>query len=114
MSMPQPISVALVVAKESEVGRLKRKFRLSMPGIGRAHYCALDSADCNPARMPKNTIHLWLAMDEPSFEACQKLPPHTDRGFYTDRFPQPVVRVSSISELGDWVRRIEDAYVSTS
>lgn len=112
--MPQPISVALVVAKESEIGRLKRKFRLGMPGIGRAHYCALDSVACNPARMPQNSIHLWLAMDESSFEACQRLPAHTDRGFYADRFPQPVVRVASVSELEGWVKRIEDAYVSTS
>ncbi len=112
--MPQPISVALVVANESEIGRLKRKFRLALPGIGRAHFCALDSANCNPDLMPKNSVHLWLAMDVQSFDACQKFPQHTDRGFYTDRFPQQVVRLFSDSELEVWVKRIEDAYLSTS
>ncbi len=114
MSMPQPISVALVAATESEIGRLKRSFRLGLPGIGPAHFCALDSATCNPEQMPKNSVHLWLAMDEPSFETCQMLPPHTDRGFYNDIFPQPVVRVSSVFELEGWVKRIEVAYLSTS
>ena len=114
MSMPQPISVALVAREESQLSRLRRKFRLGIPGIGPATYCALDSPTLHPAKLPKNSVHLWLAMDDDCFAACSKLAGNADRGFYADRFPEVVVRVARDSELEAWAKRIEKAYLSTS
>lgn len=114
MSMPQPISVALVVSEESRIRRLKRKFRLGMPGIGSAYYCALNSLERHPTQLPTHSIHLWLTMDDESFAVCSKIPRNPDRDFYADRFPNEVVRVNSESQLEEWKKRVEDAYLFTS
>lgn len=112
--MPLPISVALVASEEAQLARLRRKFRLRMPGIGPANYCALDSNRLHPTTIPKNSVHLWLAMDDDSYAACSRISGHHDRGFYAQLFPTEVVRVSRESELADWSKRIEEAYQSTS
>jgi hypothetical protein len=131
MSMPQPISVALIGSTADIVRRAKKHFRLGVPGIGAAYLASLQTepTDDIPAltQIPAAQITLWIALDAKSFSAAQlrhradMQNPRYGRGFYNEHFPEPCILVDfnqspkeSKNQLSELAQRIINAWYATS
>ena len=103
MSMPQFINVVIITAKYEELNRLRRKIKVSEPGIALNYFLiALDKGGkriITPKEIPEATIDLWLTLDEPSFLIAKKQHKKDkankmySRGFYDYHFPNAIIKL---------------------
>ena len=129
--MPQPISVAIVCSSCDLLNRLRKKVKVSEPGMAPRYYLvALDQPGkriITPDSIPSAKIDLWLALDQPSLELAKrtheedKQKSQYERGFYDELLPECVVQIDAsefnpkrIKELESWIDRVQLAFYHSS
>ena len=116
--MPQPIFVAIVCSRYAELNRLRRKLKVSEPGVA-PKYCliALDVSGkrvITPKDIPQARIDLWITLDDASFEIAKKQHQKDrankkyDRGFYEHLFPETIIKTDVDLSDPKSIKLIED------
>ena len=110
MSMPQPITIAVVASTEGGLATVKGAPALSKEGIApRYRLTTLAQFD----QLQANEIGLWIALDAQALNACQSVK-KGGRGFYDHWLPEAVVSVSTREQFDAATAQVWEAFCASS
>lgn len=109
MSMPQPLTIAVIASTEAGLATVKGA-ALSKEGIApRYRLVTLAQFD----QLQANEIGLWIALDAQALDACQSVE-QCGRGFYDLWFPESVVSVNTREQFNAVTDQVWEAFCASS
>lgn len=129
--MPQHISIAIVCTDTELLMKIRRKLKVSAPGVAPKFYLVTlnkpKNRIINYKKLPKNRITQWIALDDESLQLCKKLHESDlksksyDRGFYNESLPDHIIEIkqelsekNKLLKLEEQIKIINIAFCESS
>lgn len=118
MSMPQPLSVAIVSTDARGLKLVEGLPALSKQGIAPRYILvtlkrSFGSSTVRFSSLKADTIGLWVALDAQALQLCQAIPVY-GRGFYDHWLPERQVLVRTRAELEALTVKVREAFYASS
>lgn len=116
MSMPLPLTVAVVASEASGLRLVKGSQALSKSGIAPRYILVTVKETAGTSAFTSikaDTIGFWVALDDVALQACKAVPQYS-RSFYDHWLPEREVLVRTSADFEALTKKIWEAFCATS